>query len=196
MKNFARSLYVRVAVPILCFVFGLFYNRQYLSGRYFAIGRLGWSKAWRGIWLQKLFGFNRHVPWPVSPFIAIDVPSNVIFDNDDMQNFWHFGCYFSNRDGGRIYIGSGTWIAPNVGIITTNHDPAYPSRHLPARDVRIGNNCWIGMNAVLLPGVELADGTVVGAGAVVTRSFLEGSCVIAGNPARLIRNIDKAETSL
>jgi acetyltransferase-like isoleucine patch superfamily enzyme len=46
------------------------------------------------------------------------------------------------------------------------------------------------MNAVVLPGVELGDFTVVGAGSVVTHSFRSGYCIIAGNPAKLIRNID------
>ena len=48
---------------------------------------------------------------------------------------------------------------------------------------------WIGMNSVILPGVTLGPGTVVGAGSVVTHSFPEGHCVIAGVPAKLIRNL-------
>lgn len=188
MKTLVRSIWHKMVIPIMRTGFSLVYDRRYLSGKYFDIGRVGWSKAWRGIWLQKLCGFNRHVPWPVSPFIAIDDPKNIIFDNDDMQNFWHFGCYYSNRDGGKIEIGKGTWIAPNVGIITTNHDLRDPDTHLPPRDVKIGRRCWIGMNAVILPGVELADGTVVGAGSVVTTSFSEGNCVIGGVPAKRIKS--------
>jgi acetyltransferase-like isoleucine patch superfamily enzyme len=188
IKTTLKWMYARMATPILRVVFGLFYHRKYLIGRYFDFSYAGWFKAWRGIWLQKIGGFNRHVPWPVSPFIAIDEPGNIIFDPDDMQNFWHFGCYYSNRNGGRIEIGKGTWIAPNVGIITTNHDLKNPDAHLPPRNVKIGRRCWIGMNAVILPGVELADGTVVGAGSVVTRSFMEGDCVIGGVPAKRLKS--------
>nr|WP_283244199.1 DapH/DapD/GlmU-related protein [Luoshenia tenuis] len=54
----------------------------------------------------------------------------------------------------------------------------------------LGEKCWIGMNSVVLPGVTLGPHTVVGAGAVVTKSFPEGYCVIAGNPARMIRKLD------
>ena len=49
------------------------------------------------------------------------------------------------------------------------------------------------MNVVVLPGVELGDGTIVGAGAVVTRSFPEGECVLAGNPAKIIRTLGPGE---
>ena len=47
------------------------------------------------------------------------------------------------------------------------------------------------MNAMIMPGVELGPHTVVGAGAVVTKSFPEGHCVIAGNPAKLIKKIEE-----
>jgi acetyltransferase-like isoleucine patch superfamily enzyme len=47
------------------------------------------------------------------------------------------------------------------------------------------------MNAVILPGVVLGDHTIVGAGAVVTKSFPEGYCIIAGVPAKVIKTIDK-----
>lgn len=45
------------------------------------------------------------------------------------------------------------------------------------------------MNAVILPGVILGNNTTVGAGSIVTHSFPNGNCVIAGNPARLIRTL-------
>ena len=46
------------------------------------------------------------------------------------------------------------------------------------------------MNSVVLPGVKLGDHTVVGAGSIVTKSFPEGYCVIAGNPAKMIKKIN------
>ncbi|MDD3999766.1 MAG: DapH/DapD/GlmU-related protein [Bacilli bacterium] len=96
------------------------------------------------------------------------------------------GNYFQSL-GAKIFIGKGTYIAPNVGIITTNHDIKNPEKHVIGQDVIIGANCWIGMNAMILPGVKLGDHTVIGAGAVVTKSFPEGFCVIAGNPAKKIK---------
>lgn len=91
--------------------------------------------------------------------------------------------------GGQIHIGNGTWIASNVGIVTQNHDLYNLESHDRARDVFIGEHCWIGMNSVILPGVKLGDHTIVGAGAVVTKSFEFGNCVIAGNPAKVIKNL-------
>jgi acetyltransferase-like isoleucine patch superfamily enzyme len=50
---------------------------------------------------------------------------------------------------------------------------------------------WVAMGAIILPGVKLGDFTTVGAGAIVTKSFPEGYCVIAGNPAKIIKHLDK-----
>ncbi|WP_425349730.1 acyltransferase [Manganibacter manganicus] len=92
---------------------------------------------------------------------------------------------------GTIRLGRGCYIAPNVGIITSNHDPENLDKHLPSEDVEIGEKCWIGMNSIVLPGVILGRGTVVGAGSIVTKSFPEGNCVIAGVPAKLVRVISR-----
>ena len=52
----------------------------------------------------------------------------------------------------------------------------------------IGNNVWIGAGAIILPGVSLGDNCIVGAGSVVTKSF-PSSSVVAGNPARVLREV-------
>jgi acetyltransferase-like isoleucine patch superfamily enzyme len=137
-----------------------------------------------------VLGLNRHVPWPASPSIGVVGPENIDFDPDDLNNFQTFGCYFQ-CPAARIRLGHGTYIAPNVGLITSNHDPLDAERHLPGQDIAIGRQCWIGMNAVILPGVELGDHTTVGAGAVVTRSFPEGHCILAGVPAQVIRTFGR-----
>ncbi len=184
VKRFIRS----ILISFLKLLGYLFFDPQYLRGRYFDSGFMGWRWVLRSILWQKILGFNRHIPWPVSPFINISSAKNISFDVDDLSNFQMSGSYFQNFSG-KIAIGKGTYIAPNVGIITANHDPSDLKRHLPGKNVVIGKNCWIGMNSVILPGVVLGDDTVVGAGSVVTKSFPQGKCVVAGNPANLIRII-------
>jgi acetyltransferase-like isoleucine patch superfamily enzyme len=93
---------------------------------------------------------------------------------------------------GLIEIGDQNMFGPDVYITDSNHrfGPGIAPNEQPMNvgKVKIGNRCWIGAKAVILKDVELADGCVVGAGAVVTRSFPPGS-VIAGVPAALVRTL-------
>lgn len=140
-----------------------------------------------GRWFtQKVLGFNRHAYWPMH-FTSTVTGVRNIHVGIDASPGWEPGCYIQGI--GKVYIGDYTQIARNVGIISANHDVYDSRRHVP-QEVRIGAYCWIGMNAVILPGVVLGDWTIVGAGAVVTRSFPEGHCVIGGNPARMIRQLE------
>lgn len=187
-KVLLKRLFRLAVAPVLRLLASPFFSPRYLRGHHFDESLLGWSWVWRSLWTQKILRINAHVPWPVSPSIAISNPENLVFSTDDLNNFQTFGCYFQNFSA-RIVLGRGTYVAPNVGIITANHDPADLARHLPAADVVLGENCWIGMNAMILPGVQLGPHTVVGAGAVVTKSFPRGWCVVVGNPARSIRDL-------
>lgn len=84
-----------------------------------------------------------------------------------------------------IGINNDVIIAPGVKIISANHSKTDLHRWDPAPPIRIGRRCWIGANAVILPGVELGDDCIVGAGAVVTNSFPSGSTVV-GVPGRAL----------
>ncbi len=140
--------------------------------------------------MQKVLGFNRWVYWPVHFSSRVVAATNIYVGIGAYPGYMP-GCYIQGLGG--IYVGDYTIIAPNVGLISANHDVHDSSMHRAAPPIRIGRYCWIGMNAVILPGVELGDHTVVGAGSVVTRSFPEGYCVIAGNPARLVRPLEPSE---
>ena len=169
----------------------LIYNKKYLRGRYFdknSIGARWIIQCW--FW-QKLMRYNSDADWPVSHRIQISNAKNIIFDPDDMQIFHTFGSYFQAFNA-KIIIGKGTWIAPNVGLITANHDINDLNSHCEGKDIIIGERCWIGMNSVILPGTILGPGTVVGAGSVVTKSFPEGNCVIVGNPAKFIKSTQES----
>jgi len=181
----ARRGFATVVAPVLRLLASPWFDPQYLRGRHFDTSLRGWRWVWWSLWTQKLLGFNRHVPWPVSPFGTYSNPARIRFDPDDMHNFQAKGAYLQTLDA-EIVLGSGFFMAQNVGMITTNHDPSDPSRHLPGKSIVLGRCCWLGMNAVILPGVTLGDYTTVGANAVVTKSFPEGYCTLAGNPARVV----------
>ena len=165
------------------------YDPEYLTGRWFEKENnyVGWDWVIRDARTCRAGGVNLGTPWPVSARECVVGARNIDFHPDDLNNFQHFGCYFQGK--GKIHIGKGTYIAPNVGIITANHNIDDLDTHLEPKAVYIGERCWIGMNSMILPGVTLGDNTVVGAGAVVTKSFEEGNVVIAGNPARIIKKI-------
>ncbi|MDD3831510.1 MAG: sugar O-acetyltransferase [Clostridia bacterium] len=95
-------------------------------------------------------------------------------------------------DDGNIYIGDYTMIGPNVTIATASH-PILPNARMKGLqynvDVHIGNNVWIGSNAVILPGVHIGDNTVIGAGSVVTRD-IPSNVIAVGNPCKVLRIID------
>lgn len=170
------------------------YNGQYFKGRHFQKWySTGWKWVTRGILFQKILGYNRNVPFPVSEKIFVGNYKNIEFDINDLNIFHVFGDYYQAWNEGKIIIGSGTYIAPNVGIITSNHDLYDLDKRMPAKNVKIGEKCWIGMNSMILPGVELGEHTIVGAGSVVTKSFKEGNCVIAGNPAKKIKDLQGEE---
>jgi acetyltransferase-like isoleucine patch superfamily enzyme len=185
MRRVLKSFLVRLAK----WIGPLIYERNYLVGKYFDESDVGWKWILKGIWNQKIRGINRNARFPVSPDVRVSNFRNLVLGRNNLNNFHSYGIYFQNLHA-KIILGDGCYIAPNVGLITSNHDPENPDRHLEGKDIIIGDHSWIGMNAVVLPGVVLGPRTVVGAGSVVTKSFPEGKIVIAGNPARIIKRVD------
>jgi acetyltransferase-like isoleucine patch superfamily enzyme len=164
----------------------LFYDLKYLKGRWFHGTLQGIKWIISGLFWQKIVRINARVPFPCSPDVRINNPKNIIFHPDDLNNFWNLGL-FIDASHNIVFIGHGTYIGTCVSILTTKRDFIDPSKHAESKPIYIGRNCWIGSNSIILPGVTLADNTVVGAGSVVTKSFLDGHCVIAGNPAKEIK---------
>lgn len=141
-------------------------------------------------WLyQKVFnsGGNRDAYWPVHPTSTVYDSDHILVGVDAYPGIMK-GCYIQGRGG--ITIGDYTQIAPNVAIVSSNHD-VYDTRKHINKPVHIGKYCWIGEGAKIMPGVVLGDWTVVAAGAVVTKSFEEGYCIIGGLPAVKIKELEK-----
>lgn len=187
-----KILYSKPIFPIFKFlnrmILSIFYKRKYLSGYYFDEKLVGWLWAWKGLFF-KIVGRHRGSHFPIGFFTYVRKSENVIVESSSLNVFQSPGCYFQNFDA-KIHIGSNVFIAPNVGIITANHDLYDLKKHLPGKDIIIGDDCWIGMNSVVLPGVVLGNHTIVAAGSVVNKSFLQGNCVIGGSPAKIIRALD------
>jgi hypothetical protein len=184
-QNLKRVL--RPIRPVMKAILLLFFERQYLTGRYFENSLAGYLWGFRAIWQRNILRLNPPLPFPAALTCRVSRAANIEFHPDDLNNLQGPGVYYQNF-AGRIKLGRGCYIGPNVGIITANHDVFDPDKHQPGQDVEIGEKCWIGMNSVILPGVVLGSGTIVGAGSVVTKSYPEGHCVLIGSPARKIKS--------
>lgn len=92
--------------------------------------------------------------------------------------------YFDGRYG--IYIGNNVSLSPECYLISLTHD-AYDSKFSTiGKQVIIEGHSWIGARVIIMPGVYLANGTVVAAGSVVTKSFETKNCIIGGVPSKFI----------
>lgn len=167
------------------------FNGKCFQGKWNGIGAIGWKWVVMNWKDSKKKLENVVSPYPINSNQKVLCPENIQFHQDDWGIFQVSGCYFQAL--GKITIGKGCYIAPNVGIITANHRISNIDEHDPPQSVALGKKCWIGMNAVILPGVVLGDNTIVGAGSVVTKSFPDGNMVIAGNPAKMIKKINLKE---
>ncbi len=120
-----------------------------------------------------------------SPF-RCDFGSNIHIGNNFASNY-----NLSILDEAQVTIGDNVMIGPNCSIITIIHAFEATQRNaglMKAKAITIGNNVWIAANVVILPGVEIGDGAIIGAGSVVTKS-IAANTLAAGNPCRPIRSI-------
>lgn len=102
-----------------------------------------------------------------------------------------------------IYIGENTCIGGNCKILDNDFHPIEvelrnrllldenggDSELIPSKEIKIGKNCFLGCNSIILKGTILGDGCVVGAGAVVSGKF-DNNSVIVGNPGRVVKVLE------
>lgn len=103
--------------------------------------------------------------------------------------FANYNCVI--LDVAKVKMGNNVFLAPNVAIYTAGH-PIHPESRNSFFEygipITIGNNVWIGGNAVICPGVKIGDNVVIGAGSVVTKN-VPSNTVAAGNPCKVIHEI-------
>lgn len=93
---------------------------------------------------------------------------------------------------GPLEMGDNIMMGPDVTILTSVHDttrtdiPMNQQGFLPNKKVTIGDDVWIGARVIILPGVNVGKGTIIGAGAIVTKDIPEYA-VVAGVPAKVIK---------
>ncbi len=133
-----------------------------------------------------LKGIFKHVGTNVNirPNIKFAVGYNISIGNDSGLGE---ECFL--QDLAEINIGNFVLMAPYVMVLTANHcmkrDELIMNQGIEASGVSIGDDVWIGIRAIILPGVQIGKGAVVAAGAVVTRD-VEPYSIVAGVPAKKI----------
>ena len=133
--------------------------------------------------------------------VFVDYGNNTYFGKNVYANF-----NFVILDVCDVRIGDNVFFGPNVSILTALHSliaeerrffydekKGYVTDNEYGKPITIGNDCWLGGNVTILPGVTIHDNVVVGAGSVVTKD-LESGWIYAGNPAKKIREIKKEDS--
>lgn len=159
-----------------------------------------------------LFPIPEHVGYRLRPFVlrvigfrigrgtmmagtpSIAGPGNP-YENLEIGRECFFNVGSMLEVGGKLTIGHRVGLGQGVLIITTSHEPGHPMRRagtLRGQPVKVGDGAWLGARCVILPGVVVGEGAVVGACALVSRD-VPPHTVVAGVPARIIRQLDPEE---
>lgn len=143
------------------------------------------------LFYQKILRINGRISWPVHRTSIVISPEKI--QKGTRNPGMSMGCYIDGRNG--IVFGKNVWIGPKVSIISMNHDLHDYEKYIKTDPIEIGDDCWLGANSIILPNVKLGKHIVVAAGAVVTKSFTDNNIVIGGNPAKVIKTLQRVKNS-
>ena len=139
--------------------------------------------ATRDILLRSIIGHMGREVTILSPFFC-DYGSHISIGDCTYINF-----NLTVLDEAQVTIGSHVFIGPGCSLLTAVHPLDAQDRNKgteKALPITIGDSVWLGGNVTVLPGVSIGEGSVIGAGSVVTRS-VPPHTICAGNPARILR---------
>lgn len=122
-------------------------------------------------------------------FFIEDDNGGIFVGNDTtICGYTHLACI----EGRTITIGDNCLFSANITLRTGDShsivDCATNKRINPSDDVRIEDHVWVGNQVTILKGVTVPKHSIIGTGAILTKSFSDGNVVIAGNPAKIIKN--------
>jgi acetyltransferase-like isoleucine patch superfamily enzyme len=149
---------------------------QYLINKF--IARIPITKL-RMLMFREIFSIGSASVFMLNVIVLgrrIEVGNNSVINN---------GTILDGR-GELLIIGDNVDIGANSRIWTLTHDYESADNSVVKKKTTIRRNVWIGADTIVLPGVEIGEGAVIGAGSVVTKS-VPAYCVYAGNPARFIK---------
>ncbi|KAK0386446.1 hypothetical protein NLU13_6282 [Sarocladium strictum] len=136
--------------------------------------------------LKQIMGSVGENPF-IEPPLNIDYGCNISIGKNFYSNF-----NLVILDCGLVTIGDRVLFGPYVSIFAATHETGVQSRRDGveyARPVTIGDDCWIGGNVTIMPGVKIGKGCTIGAGSVVTRDIPDFS-VAVGSPAKVVKTVD------
>jgi len=153
------------------------------AGRLIGIGYFGRPSFVKGLGrLYSGHGLGIFPGWRIEILNGhVEIGNEVRIGNNFFLNC---GSYVSI--GNKVTVSANVFIGTTDVVISNDTRESFRDWQIIERPVRVGNACFIGFGAVLLPGTILGDGCVVGANSVVRGEFFDGS-IIAGNPARVLR---------
>lgn len=137
-------------------------------------------------WLKEIVGAVSDDEVFIEPPFYVDYGCNIRLGARFYANF-----NLTILDCGLVTIGDRVMFGPNVSIYAATHETDVQSRRDNieyAKPVVVGDDCWVGGNVVILPGVTIGKGCTIAAGAVVSKDIPDWS-VAMGQPARVVKTV-------
>ncbi len=132
---------------------------------------------------QKILRTNGSVPWPVHKTSSVLNHKNIEVGNNSPIGI-NIGCYINGKGG--IKVGNNVRIGPNVGIISANHSPDDYDLWIKTKPIEIGDDVWVGMNVVIMPGVTIGENVIIGSNSTVSKDIPSNS-IAFGSPCKVVK---------